>query len=246
MRVRTFGDQDASRQAVAKVCARAVVEVLRLLDAFVGDAAGSPEFMAFREAFGPELLAILQSEVAGPIIAGLDLEADGRASLARAADRLRTYEVPPEVDTLLGRLAWLVEEVPSMARFFGQLYAADERRLEELVNRARALDLERPADRTAGEEIVAELEVLHLWAHPSGRILRGDVKAIARFREVVGSWGSLLVQTEAERPATATVEAPAPAPVVAPARTARPICPTCSGNLSVTPEGLTCYTCPRS
>jgi hypothetical protein len=129
-----------------------------------------------------------------------------------------------------------------MAHFFRQLYAADERRLEELVTRARALDLEREADRKVGEDIVAELEVLHLWAHPSGRVLRGDVKAIARFREVVGSWGGLIARTEEERPVIEPPEPPAPAPVA----TGRPTCPTCGGFLSATPAGLTCYTCPRS
>lgn len=195
MRVAAFADQDASRTAVAGICARAAAELLHVIDTFTGDP-GTDEYRAFRSALAPELVALLQADVVGPLLSGLTLDGEGRATVSDLP--LRTYEAQDEIDPLLGRLSWLVAEVPSMADFYGQLHPGERERVDALVDDAHRLDLEKEADRERATAIVADLEVFHLWAHPGGRVVRKDPVAVEAFRREVAGWAALVLAADEE------------------------------------------------
>lgn len=197
MRALTFADQDGDRHRIATVCAAGAAEVLRLIDSFVGDSTLSdPDYRAFRERIGPEVVAILQADVVGPVVASLDVGADGRASVTLSTERIGTYQPPADVDPLLGRMAWLCSEVPSMDAFYGQLYPAEKRRLAEIVRAAKGLDFERQEHRDQAEAMLPELEVMHLWAHPGGRLMRKDPTSIAAFRERIAALAPLVADAD--------------------------------------------------
>lgn len=197
MRALTYADQDGDRLRLSQICASAAAEILRLIDSFVGgDTLSDPEYRAFRERIGPEVVALLQADVVGPVVAGLDVGPDGRASVVLDTERLSSYQPPADIDPLLARTAWLCAEVPSMDAFYGQLYPPEKKRLAEIVRVARALDFERQQDRDQAEAMLLELEVMHLWAHPGGRLMRKDPASIAVFRERVAALAPLVAQAD--------------------------------------------------
>lgn len=185
LKVTTFADQDSARIAVAELAARAVEDVLYILDSATGpegvdniDPAPSPEISAaykeFRDWFGPQVGAAIQSLVVGPLLARMFVDENGRAIIE---DRQVT-SYSQGVDRLASRVRWLIDEIPSLIEYYGQLSESEADEAMGIVATMTSLDLEDVDDRAIALEVLPELEKWFMYSNPGAKILRGDKEAV--------------------------------------------------------------------
>jgi len=185
LRVMTFGDQDAARILIAELAARAVEDVLYILDSATGpegsdniDPPPSPEiakaYKEFRDWFGPQVGASIQSLVVGPLLSRLSVDSDGRAYV----DDQEVTSYAPGIDRLSSRVQWLTDETPSLIQTYGQLSEDEADSAMGIVSTMTGLDLEDVDDRAIALEMLPELERWFMYSNPGAKILRGDKEAV--------------------------------------------------------------------
>ena len=183
--VSTFENQDESRTAVAYMCSRFASDVVALIDSATAPGSAeehgveapalTEEYAAFRAWIGPEIASLAQACVVGPVLSGMSVDRSGRVRItpARYTDRRQVQGM----DRLLGRLVWLVNEIPSLIDAYGELYEDEVIAAMGDVKRADDLDLAEEEDRRVARELLPELETWYSFAHPGARYVRGDDKA---------------------------------------------------------------------
>ena len=185
LRVKTFGDQDSARILIAELAARAVEDVLYVLDSATGpegadniDPPPSPEiakaYKEFRDWFGPQVGASIQSLVVGPLLARLSVDEDGRAYV----DDQQVTSYAPGIDRLACRVNWLIDETPSLIEAYSQLSLEESDTAMGIVSTMSSLDLDDVDDRAMALEMLPELERWFMYSNPGAKILRGDKEAI--------------------------------------------------------------------
>ena len=185
LRVTTFGDQDTARILIAGLSARAVEDVLYILDSATGpegadniDPPPSPEivkaYKEFRDWFGPQVGAAIQSLVVGPLLSRLSVDSSGRAYV----DDEPVTSYAPGIDRLSSRVRWLVDETPSLIETYGQLNTEEADTAMGIVATMTSLDLEDVDDRAIAVEMLPELEKWFMYSNPGAKILRGDREAV--------------------------------------------------------------------
>jgi hypothetical protein len=190
LKVRTFGNQDNARTNIAELTARAVEDVLYILDSATGpegsdniDPAPSPEvsraYKEFREWFGPQVGAAIQALVVGPLLSRLSVGDDGRAYID--SEDVKRYE--PGIDRLQCRCIWLAEEIPSLVDAYGELGQEEATEACSLAQSVYDYDFESPDDREVLRGMLPELERWYMFANPGAKILRGDKDAVAALIE---------------------------------------------------------------
>ncbi len=206
IRIRTFGDQDAGRIAVSDLSARAVCDILYLLDTATGpdgpDAIDSPPdpetsrlYKEFRDWFGPQVGAAIQGLVVGPLLSRLSVDEHGRCHIAEESYRAFL----PDDQRLASRIRWLCEEIPSLADTYGQLSQEEKAKAVDCVYAAQGLDLNDPQQAQLAQELLPALERWFIWANPGAKILRGDKETIKALLDGLDGVRERVAVLEAER-----------------------------------------------
>ena len=192
IKVRSFDDQDGSRFAVARLTARAVEDILYVLDSATApsgsaaDDASAQEVEAyreFREWFGPQVGAAIQGLVVGPLINSLEILDDGLANVRYEERRAYVEEHYTEEDRTRSRLIWLAEEIPSLIETYEQLQP-DEVQVAEGVCRSIWSLVQGVYDHELAVSLLPDAEKWFMFSQPGAKILRGDKEAIAALLEL--------------------------------------------------------------
>ena len=213
IRVVTFADQDAARVAVSDLAARAVQDILYLLDSATGpdggdtfDAPPDPEtsrlYKAFREWFGPQIGASIQGLVVGPLLSRLGVDEDGRAYIEDQA--VATYR--PEGAREISRARWLCEEIPSLVDTYGELLEGEAEPCLADVSTAVALlgeyDTSEPESRAplskAVSALLPKLEEWFMFSNRGARLMRGHRPTVEAFLASLGDVEARVKVLEAE------------------------------------------------
>lgn len=204
--VRTFADQDLGRIAVQEITARAVQDVLYLLDSATGpdgaDAIDSPPdpetsrlYAEFRDWFGPQVGAAIQGLVVGPLLSRLSVDNDGRAYIRD--EPYRAYLSGD--DRLSARIKWLTEEIPSLIDTYRQLRPEEEVEAAKCVKAVLDLDLSDRDMRRIASEMLPTLEQWFMFANPGAKIMRGDAEALKALADSLDGVRARIRELEAER-----------------------------------------------
>jgi len=205
IRITAFGDQDRDRTILEAEARREVVDLLLQMDLVTSsgegvgalkDDPGSAGYIEFREWFGPRIQQAMLSLV-GRILQAAEVAQSGLVRIDPGA--LGATRSVDERVGLARRLNWLVDEIPSLAAHYGQLYEDEVRRARDLCAEADALDLGTDAGWARALELWPELEVLFKWAQPGARIARSDTVAVADARAVLAEWQRRIDEEERER-----------------------------------------------
>ena len=211
LRVKTFGDQDSARILIAELAARAVEDVLYVLDSATGpegadniDPPPSPEiakaYKEFRDWFGPQVGASIQSLVVGPLLSRLSVDPAGRAYV----DDQQLTSYAPGIDRLSSRVQWLVDETPSLIETYGQLSESEADTAMGIISTMSGLDLDDVDDRAVAVEMLPELERWFMYSNPGAKILRGDKGAVEDLIESTKALRKKLAEYELKREETLT------------------------------------------
>lgn len=192
IRVRSFDDQDGSRFAVAKLTARAVEDILYVLDSATApggsearDASSSEveAYKEFRDWFGPQVGAAIQGLVVGPLINSLEVLEDGLANVRYEERRSYVDEHYTEEDRTRSRLIWLAEEIPSLIETYNQLEPEEVQIAGDICDAIWDL-MNRDYDHQYAVSLLPDAEKWFMFAQPGAKILRGDKEAIAALLEL--------------------------------------------------------------
>ena len=137
IRVRTFDNQEHARILVSELCARCVQDILYLLDTATGpdgsdeietppDPETSRLYKEFRDWFGPNVGATIQSLVVGPLLARMSIDDEGRVHIED--DVYRDYRADRnafDIGRMISRAKWLACEIPILIESYGELYEAE-------------------------------------------------------------------------------------------------------------------------
>ena len=177
IRVRSFGDQDECRDAVARICGRFALDALALIDSSTAEdfdpkSEQARVYKEFRDWLGPQLSLLAQSSVVGPLLNGLTMDEGGYVFVHSAFDAPDVER--SEICTRAGRLAWLCAEIPSLIAAYHELYPEEEAEALAACVEADALDLSEAADLKRCDELMPKMEEWYTHAQPGFRIYRGD------------------------------------------------------------------------
>ena len=187
IQIKSFGDQDFSRSNVAKITARAVEDILYVLDSATAPngSNGTGEFTdkevklyrEFRNWFGPQVGAAIQGLVVGPILSCLEVQEDGFADIVELRDRTYDDDGMTIESRTRSRLLWLAEEIPSLVETYGQL---DPDEIEDAVNLSITVRsfLEHGFNIDEAGPLLVEAEKWFMFSQPGAKILRGDEDAV--------------------------------------------------------------------
>lgn len=206
VKVRTFADQDLGRIAVQEITARAVQDVLYLLDSATGpdgadaiDTPPDPEtsrlYAEFRGWFGPQVGAAIQGLVVGPLLSRLSVDADGRAYVRD--EPYRAFLSGD--DRLSARIRWLTQEIPSLIETYQQLQPDEVLEAEKCVAAVLDLDLADRDMRRIAAEMLPTLEQWFMFANPGAKIMRGDADALKALADSLDGVRARIRELEAER-----------------------------------------------
>ncbi len=187
-RVSNFLDQDSSREAVLRICSKFTAELLLSIDAAIGvevsdDSEEAKTYSEFKEWLAGQSTMMAQSHVIGPILNSMQIYNDGVIDIST--------ELPPvqvirdEVISRRGRVSWLVNEIPSLSDYYGQLYDHEVEEAKADCNSAKSIDWSSPTCLEDNRELFERLDTWFMYAQPGYRIHRGDEDAQAEALEQI-------------------------------------------------------------
>lgn len=193
IRVRSFSNQDHSRFSVAKIAARAVEDILYILDsatAPVSDPSGTPvsadeveSYKNFREWFGPQVGATIQGLVVGPLLSSLVIHEEGLIDIETNESRQFEDSSGSIEDRTKSRLVWLAEEIPSLVETYKQLEGDEVEKALLVCESIWSIVNGSTYNQLHAVETLQEAEKWFMFAQPGAKILRGDKEAITALLE---------------------------------------------------------------
>ena len=210
IRVRTFLNQDEGRASVFNLVSRCVHDVLYRLDSATGpsgvdsvedppDPGISAQYEEFRDWFGPEVGASIQSMVVGPLLSRLSVSMGGLASIEDEEYR----HFLPEGDKVRARIQWVCEELPELIENYGQVDGLEREDALACVAQGYAL-LERYKEKHAKRmaiTLLPELEQWFLLCQPGSKSIRGDKESTKAFLDLLDDVKRRVAKLQADQEA---------------------------------------------
>jgi len=193
VRVRTFYNQEHARISISELCARCVQDVLYLLDSATGpdgvddtgeplDPEASKLYWEFREWFGPNVAATIQSMVVGPLLSRISVDSDGSVHIEDEVYKKYDSSDAEGMSRHISRMKWIASEIPLLIESYGQLYEQESSVALAMCDDVFAFDYSSESAYQFVDECLPALEVFYLHAQDGGRLLRGDMEAEDAFR----------------------------------------------------------------
>ena len=193
IRVKTFYNQEHARISISELCARCVQDVLYLLDSATGpdgpdetgeslDPESSKLYAEFREWFGPNVAATIQSMVVGPLLSRISFDIEGNVHIEDEVYKKYSSKDLSGVSRDVARMKWIASEIPMLVESYGQLYEQEQAVALAMCDDVFEFDYSADSARQFIDECLPKLEVFYLHAQDGGRLMRGDVEAEDAFR----------------------------------------------------------------
>ncbi len=192
MKIRSFSNQDLSRYNVARLAARAVEDILYVLDSATAPSVDSSglgvsqdeveSYKRFRDWFGPQVGATIQGLVVGPLLTSLTLHDDGLVDVETVETRQFEDSNFSVEERTKARLVWLAEEVPSLIETYGQLTPQEQQTAAGVCKSVWSI-VQGVYDHELALAILPEAEKWFMFAQPGAKILRGDQDAVEALLE---------------------------------------------------------------
>lgn len=210
VRVKTFANQDECRASIFSLVSVCVHDILYRLDSATGpygvddvseppDEAMTKQYEEFRDWFGPEVGASIQSMVVGPLLSRISVDGDGYVSISD--ERYRHFL--PEGDREKARIAWLCVEIPYLIETYGELEGLEREDALACVEQGLNLIQKYSDDRAKrmATHLLPELEQWFLLSQSGSKILRGDQEGLKKFLSGLEAVRERVAELEAERDA---------------------------------------------
>ena len=191
-RIRSFNDQDLSRFSVAKIAARAVEDILYILDSATapsGESGTDPSpdeiksYNEFRDWFGPQVGATIQGLVVGPLLSNIVIYDDGLIDVENSPNPQFVDSSGSAEERTKARLIWLAEEIPSLAETYKQLEEDEVVEALAVCDSIWSMVNGSEYNQLKAIGILQKAEHWFMFAQPGAKILRGDKEAIAALLE---------------------------------------------------------------